>query len=107
MPAIDHSDVCSRSYGSLVRGYDSVVVFDRIREPWSADRSTPFAEVANRAALQTVPRTVNTGIGAVFLLTALAVLVGSVPIMRAPLRHRLARSRCRAKPEKPSVRQRP
>jgi hypothetical protein len=43
----------------------------------------------------------------VFLLTALAVLVGSVPIMRAPLRHRLARSRCRAKPEKPSVRQRP
>jgi SecD/SecF fusion protein len=55
---------------------DSVVVFDRIRELWSADRSTPFARVANRAALQTVPRTINTGIGAVFILTALAVLGG-------------------------------
>lgn len=55
---------------------DTVVVFDRLRELWGANRETPFARIANRAALQTVPRTVNTGIGAVFILTALAVLGG-------------------------------
>jgi SecD/SecF fusion protein len=51
---------------------DSVVVFDRIRELWGFDRDAKFARIANRAALQTVPRTVNTGIGAVFILAALA-----------------------------------
>jgi SecD/SecF fusion protein len=63
---------------------DSVVVFDRIRElvrgQPSGQRGTrrraPFAEVANRACLQTVPRTVNTGLGAVFILSALALLGG-------------------------------
>jgi SecD/SecF fusion protein len=55
---------------------DSVVVFDRIRELWGSDRDARFARIANRAALQTVPRTVNTGIGAVFILAALAVLGG-------------------------------
>ncbi|MCX9193677.1 protein translocase subunit SecD [Carbonactinospora thermoautotrophica] len=55
---------------------DSVVVFDRIRELWAARRRTPFRQVANTAILQTVPRTVNTGIGAVFILAALAVLGG-------------------------------
>ncbi|WP_406282161.1 protein translocase subunit SecD [Streptomyces sp. NBC_00209] len=84
---------------------DSVVVFDRVRELWGraclefpvvrpeggrtgrrgaggelktgpeAPRK-PLAEVANRAVLQTVPRTVNTGMGALFILTALAVLGG-------------------------------
>ncbi|MFI6106957.1 protein translocase subunit SecD [Streptomyces sp. NPDC051310] len=55
---------------------DSVVVFDRIRERWNRDRSTPFAEVTNTAILQTVPRTLNTGMGAVFILSALALLGG-------------------------------
>ncbi|MEE1939309.1 protein translocase subunit SecD [Streptomyces sp. TRM 70361] len=55
---------------------DSVVVFDRVRELWAADRKTPFARVANAAVLQTVPRTVNTGLGALFILLALAVLGG-------------------------------
>ncbi|MFE9775325.1 protein translocase subunit SecD [Streptomyces sp. NPDC005931] len=55
---------------------DSVVVFDRIRELWRKDRGTPLAQVTNRAILQTLPRTVNTGIGAAFVLTALAVLGG-------------------------------
>jgi SecD/SecF fusion protein len=32
--------------------------------------------VSNRACLQTVPRTVNTGLGAVFILSALALLGG-------------------------------
>lgn len=55
---------------------DSVVVFDRVRELWGADRNGDFAKIANRAAMQTVPRTVNTGIGAVFILAALAFLGG-------------------------------
>ncbi|MFI7101590.1 protein translocase subunit SecD [Streptomyces sp. NPDC050161] len=55
---------------------DSVVVFDRVRELWAAARRTPFAQIADRALLETVPRTVNTGIGAVFILAALAVLGG-------------------------------
>ncbi|MGH3368151.1 MAG: protein translocase subunit SecD [Nocardioidaceae bacterium] len=56
---------------------DTVVVFDRIREQWKASPNTPFPRVANTAALQTVPRTVNTGMGAMFILAALAVLGGS------------------------------
>lgn len=57
---------------------DSVVNFDRIRElVRSRDRhGTPFAKLVNTGSLQTVPRTVNTGLGAVFILTALAVLGG-------------------------------
>ncbi|MER5555438.1 protein translocase subunit SecD [Streptomyces sp. NPDC002793] len=55
---------------------DSVVVFDRVRELWARSRRTPVADVANRAVLQTVPRTVNTGMGALFILVALAVLGG-------------------------------
>ncbi|GAA3368032.1 protein translocase subunit SecD [Streptomyces sannanensis] len=55
---------------------DSVVVFDRIRELSADNRRTPFARIANTAILQTVPRTVNTGMGAVFILSALAVLGG-------------------------------
>ena len=56
---------------------DTVVVFDRIRERWYASRGeVPFTEVANRAAVETMPRTVNTGLGAMFILAALAVLGG-------------------------------
>ncbi|MFI5904676.1 protein translocase subunit SecD [Streptomyces cyaneofuscatus] len=55
---------------------DSVVVFDRVRELWAENRKTPLATIARRAVLQTVPRTVNTGMGALFILVALAVLGG-------------------------------
>ncbi|MDK0523249.1 protein translocase subunit SecD [Streptomyces sp. ML-6] len=55
---------------------DSVVVFDRVRELWAKARRVPVATIADRAVLQTVPRTVNTGMGALFILTALAVLGG-------------------------------
>lgn len=55
---------------------DSVVVFDRVRELWAKARKKPLSDVANRAVLQTVPRTVNTGMGALFILVALAVLGG-------------------------------
>ncbi|MET7463238.1 protein translocase subunit SecD [Nonomuraea sp. NPDC005501] len=55
---------------------DKVVVFDRVRELWSARRRAPFADVVNDAILQTVPRTLNTGLGALFILAALAVFGG-------------------------------
>ncbi|MFI0544359.1 protein translocase subunit SecD [Streptomyces sp. WSLK1-3] len=55
---------------------DSVVVFDRIRELTRSTKGKPFAGIANQALLQTLPRTVNTGMGAAFILTALAVLGG-------------------------------
>jgi len=57
--------------------YDSVVVFDRIRELLRERRKAPFAETANLACLQTLPRTINTGIGAMFILTALTLFGGS------------------------------
>ncbi|MEO5854369.1 MAG: protein translocase subunit SecD [Nocardioides sp.] len=55
---------------------DTVVVFDRIRERWFASQGEPFNEVANKAAVETMPRTVNTGLGAMFILAALAVFGG-------------------------------
>ncbi|WP_030145190.1 protein translocase subunit SecD [Spirillospora albida] len=55
---------------------DSVVVFDRVRELWGAHPKDRFADIANRGTLQTVPRTINTGMGALFILAALAFLGG-------------------------------
>ena len=55
---------------------DSVVVFDRIRERLRARTRDPLATLANDACLQTIPRTVNTGLGALFILAALFVLGG-------------------------------
>lgn len=55
---------------------DSVVVFDRIREMRAADPRSPFRGIVNSAVVQTVPRTINTGLGAVFILGALALLGG-------------------------------
>lgn len=56
---------------------DSVVLFDRVRELERRGPGLPFSGVVNRAILQTLPRTVNTGMGAAFMLTALAVLGGT------------------------------
>lgn len=55
---------------------DTVVVFDRIRERWYASRGESFAAVANKACVETMPRTVNTGLGAMFILAALAIFGG-------------------------------
>jgi SecD/SecF fusion protein len=55
---------------------DSVVVFDRLRELRRSRPKDPLIEVANDACLQTVPRTINTGLGALFILVALYVLGG-------------------------------
>jgi SecD/SecF fusion protein len=53
---------------------DSVVLFDRVRELLGKERKTPFGRLVNDAILQTLPRTVNTGMGAVLILASLAVL---------------------------------
>jgi SecD/SecF fusion protein len=55
---------------------DTIVIFDRIRERTRAARSGALREEVNLAILQTVPRTVNTGLGAMFILAALALLGG-------------------------------
>lgn len=55
---------------------DTIVVFDRIREHRAENRSQPLREVVNAAIVQTLPRTVNTGLGAMFILAALAILGG-------------------------------
>lgn len=62
---------------------DTVVVFDRVRE-MRRDRggqvksagSGSLASVIDDAVVQTLPRTVNTGMGVLFVLAALAVLGG-------------------------------
>jgi len=55
---------------------DSVVVFDRIREHRTRRTKESLATVANEAVLATVPRTINTGLGALFILVALYFLGG-------------------------------
>jgi SecD/SecF fusion protein len=55
---------------------DSVVVFDRVRELRRARSKDPLLEVANDACLETVPRTINTGLGALFILFTLYFLGG-------------------------------
>ena len=55
---------------------DSVVIFDRIRELRQKLPREPLRSVVNEACLQTVPRTINTGLGALFILVALFALGG-------------------------------
>jgi SecD/SecF fusion protein len=55
---------------------DSVVIFDRVRERRRDAAREPFRASVNTAVLQTVPRTVNTGLSSLFILAALAVLGG-------------------------------
>ncbi|MGH3905551.1 MAG: hypothetical protein ACRDTE_15400, partial [Pseudonocardiaceae bacterium] len=55
---------------------DSMIVFDRIREVWAAQRRTRFPRVVSTAILATLPRTVNTGVSTVMILAALLVLGG-------------------------------
>ncbi|MGH3359912.1 MAG: protein translocase subunit SecD [Nocardioidaceae bacterium] len=56
---------------------DTIVVFDRIRERRRAEPDRTLSDVTSDALLQTLPRTINTGLGAMFILGALAVLGGS------------------------------
>ncbi|MFB6726710.1 protein translocase subunit SecD [Kribbella sp. NPDC056345] len=55
---------------------DSVVVFDRIRETRSARATENLGPVIDTAIVNVLPRTVNTGISTLFILSALLVLGG-------------------------------
>jgi predicted RND superfamily exporter protein len=55
---------------------DTVVVFDRVRERLRRRDRQPFDKMVNDATLQTVPRTINTGLGAMFILATLVILGG-------------------------------
>ncbi|MBC2931532.1 protein translocase subunit SecD [Nocardioides sp. zg-1228] len=56
---------------------DTVVVFDRIRERWWGSKpDDKFIDISNKAAVETIPRTVNTGLGSMFILAALVFLGG-------------------------------
>lgn len=50
---------------------DTIVIFDRIRENMKLTPRTPFAELANTAVVDTLPRTINTSITT--LVTVLAI----------------------------------
>ena len=72
------STVCFSPPYSLVIGLavnDTIVVFDRIRERTRGTDGDLRATV-NAAILQTLPRTLNTGLGALFILATLAVVGG-------------------------------
>ncbi|HEY0638457.1 MAG TPA: protein translocase subunit SecD [Pseudonocardiaceae bacterium] len=55
---------------------DSVVVFDRVRELRGRRPKDAFPDVAGAAVLQTLPRTVNTGIGVLCVLVVLLAFGG-------------------------------
>lgn len=55
---------------------DTVVVFDRLRELRRLRPGAPWETLGDLAVGQTLPRTVNTGLGAVFVLLALALSGG-------------------------------
>ncbi|HEU4318838.1 MAG TPA: protein translocase subunit SecD [Acidimicrobiia bacterium] len=55
---------------------DSVVIFDRIREERAKRPDDPIEVIANDACLHTIPRTINTGLGAIMILVSLFVLGG-------------------------------
>lgn len=56
---------------------DTVVVFDRVRDEWARDDKSSFKEIANRAVINTLPRTVNTTVGALIILGFLTFFGGS------------------------------
>ena len=56
--------------------HDTIVVFDRIRENQVRYRGTAFARIVNFSLNQTIDRSLNTSITAVFVLVALLILGG-------------------------------
>lgn len=55
---------------------DTIVVFDRIREQLHGTSTENLRPMVNEAILATLPRTINTGLGAMLILGALAFLGG-------------------------------
>ncbi len=56
--------------------HDTIVVFDRIRENISRHAGEPFEAIVNHSILQTLGRSLNTSLTAVFVLAALALFGG-------------------------------
>ncbi|CAL9527472.1 Protein translocase subunit SecDF [Nocardiopsis dassonvillei] len=56
---------------------DTVVVFDRVRDEWARDEKSSFTDIANRAIVNTLPRTVNTTVGGWIILGFLTFFGGS------------------------------
>ena len=50
--------------------------FDRIREEQSLHPDRPITQIVNNACLHTIPRTINTGLGALMILVSLYLLGG-------------------------------
>lgn len=57
--------------------HDTVVIFDRIRENVKLRKGATFAETTNISLLETMARSVNTGMPALFAILALYVLGGA------------------------------
>lgn len=57
--------------------HDTIVVFDRIRENRRKYRDADFASVVNYSLNQTLDRSLNTSVTAVFVLTALLLIGGT------------------------------
>lgn len=56
--------------------HDTIIVFDRIREHSAKNHDRNVREVLNEAILETIPRTVNTVLCAMFILFALGIFGG-------------------------------
>lgn len=56
---------------------DTIVVFDRIRENLRKHRSEDFATIANRSLLETLPRSLGTGMSVILVLIAILVFGGA------------------------------
>ncbi len=59
--------------------HDSIVVFDRVRENSATMRGKPLEEIVNYSVVQTLDRSINTQLTALFTLTAI-LLFGGGPI---------------------------
>lgn len=56
--------------------YDTIVVYDRLRESLRRHAGEPFYQIANRSISETIVRSLNTSLTSVFLLLALFLLGG-------------------------------
>ncbi len=56
---------------------DTIVIFDRIRENVSRNPGVDFEIVVNKSLVETMSRTLITGVGTLFTLIALVIIVGA------------------------------
>jgi preprotein translocase subunit SecF len=56
---------------------DSIVIFDRIRENVKRNPGADFELLVNHSLVETMSRTLITGIGTIFVLIALSIIVGN------------------------------